>query len=273
MSDFLGRLLQRRQSPLAEVRPRPRALFEDGPVRSGPAMTAQDETVDAAGTPRSPRAASEPQPSQPNAPPEFPALRSDPPRVASRTLETATVPPQRASTEIHRESVTRIETRTVEIVEREPVAPFAIPARPEPALTAHPVRQDIRVAERHEPAARTEAGNHAPREPGNAAAPVVERIETRLPPAPPSATPDMAPPLAPVAAPSPPFERPLLAPPAQPPRRETEIRHADTEPVIQVTIGRIEVRAIEERETRPRKREAAAPVMSLDDYLRARTKQ
>ncbi len=44
---------------------------------------------------------------------------------------------------------------------------------------------------------------------------------------------------------------------------------ATSEPIIQVTIGRIEVRAVPEKTTTPKERHAS-PVMSLNDYLRSR---
>jgi hypothetical protein len=44
-----------------------------------------------------------------------------------------------------------------------------------------------------------------------------------------------------------------------------------TEPTIQVTIGRIEVRAVMHQTSKPQQREAPKPKLSLDDYLRQRT--
>jgi hypothetical protein len=47
----------------------------------------------------------------------------------------------------------------------------------------------------------------------------------------------------------------------------------DAEPVIHVTIGRIEVRANAVQSPPPSKERAALPVMSLEEYLRAREKR
>ena len=49
-------------------------------------------------------------------------------------------------------------------------------------------------------------------------------------------------------------------------------RSNQPEPAIQVTIGRIEVRATREQQPAPRER-AVSPVMSLEDYLRSRQKR
>lgn len=42
------------------------------------------------------------------------------------------------------------------------------------------------------------------------------------------------------------------------------------EPTIHITIGRVEVRATSEAESRARRKEEASPVMTLDEYLRKR---
>ena len=56
-------------------------------------------------------------------------------------------------------------------------------------------------------------------------------------------------------------------------RREREDEAADTaEPSVQVTIGRIEVRASKES-AGGAKPAGRSPVMSLDEYLRSRTRQ
>ena len=47
--------------------------------------------------------------------------------------------------------------------------------------------------------------------------------------------------------------------------------NAPTEPEIHVTIGRIEVKAVQQ-ESRPQKREPVPKVMSLNEYLSQRSK-
>jgi hypothetical protein len=61
--------------------------------------------------------------------------------------------------------------------------------------------------------------------------------------------------------------RPLARPPLESTRRDRPAR--PPEPVVQVTIGRIEIRATSDQEPR-RKERAASPVMSLDEYLKTR---
>jgi hypothetical protein len=50
-------------------------------------------------------------------------------------------------------------------------------------------------------------------------------------------------------------------------------RSKGAEPVIHVTIGRIEVRATPQPTDARKERAAAPPVMSLDQYLRSRAKR
>ena len=59
------------------------------------------------------------------------------------------------------------------------------------------------------------------------------------------------------------------APRVEPARRTPREGRPDPEPTIQVTIGRIEVRAVTE-EARPRRERHTAPVMTLEEYLRRR---
>ena len=103
----------------------------------------------------------------------------------------------------------------------------------------------------------------------------------------PTTTQEQAPAPAIRPVPQPPvFEQPQAAAPAfatPPPqtrqqareahRRQNEQPRAPAEPSIHVTIGRIEIRASEEREPRARKRDAPSPVMTLDDYLKSRAKR
>jgi hypothetical protein len=52
--------------------------------------------------------------------------------------------------------------------------------------------------------------------------------------------------------------------------RDAKIERAEVAPTINVTIGRVEVRATQGTPPAPRRAETAAPRMSLDDYLRRR---
>jgi hypothetical protein len=67
--------------------------------------------------------------------------------------------------------------------------------------------------------------------------------------------------------PSPPWIAPLLPPVARPERPISR-----PEPVINVTIGRIEVRATVAQTQTVHKPRSAPPVMTLDEYLQKRSK-
>jgi hypothetical protein len=72
--------------------------------------------------------------------------------------------------------------------------------------------------------------------------------------------------LAPVQREATPLERPAArrAPPL--PAREPSVEAPPPEPVINVTIGRIEIRATN-APAPPKRTAAATPALSLDDYL------
>jgi hypothetical protein len=53
--------------------------------------------------------------------------------------------------------------------------------------------------------------------------------------------------------------------------RDASRARAEVAPIINVTIGRVEVRATQAQPSAPRRTEAVAPRMSLDDYLRRRS--
>jgi hypothetical protein len=53
--------------------------------------------------------------------------------------------------------------------------------------------------------------------------------------------------------------------------RDASRARAEAAPIINVTIGRVEVRATQAQPSAPRRTEAVAPRMSLDDYLRRRS--
>jgi hypothetical protein len=58
----------------------------------------------------------------------------------------------------------------------------------------------------------------------------------------------------------------------RPETRRVPNRVQNGEPTIQVTIGRVEVRAVPEQTGRARKERSPSPVMGLDEYLRRRAK-
>jgi hypothetical protein len=68
------------------------------------------------------------------------------------------------------------------------------------------------------------------------------------------------------------FRPPPLSPrlPRERPSQSEHRAEQPPEPTIHVTIGRVEVRATSEAEPRARRKEEAAPVMTLDEYLRKR---
>jgi hypothetical protein len=53
--------------------------------------------------------------------------------------------------------------------------------------------------------------------------------------------------------------------------RDTPSARTEVAPTINVTIGRVEVRATQAQASAPRRAEAHAPRMSLDEYLRRRS--
>ena len=68
------------------------------------------------------------------------------------------------------------------------------------------------------------------------------------------------------------FVQPRITPYAEPTRRATAESTATPEPTIQVTIGRVEIRAAPPPARQSAAELSAAPAMSLDEYLRRRAK-
>jgi len=260
VSDFLSRLTERRQRPADAVRPRVRSMFEDGGATPSRGLGAQEEVVETeAAQPAMKAAAAIPAPQQASVAP------------APRHRETTA----HMETNLHSAPVFETASAPPELPDPRPSGPA--PFAPAPALAAHEPATPVDA-----PAARQPAEASGTPEPAivraeqRADAPVrIERIETQVVvhgngpppaiPAPIAVAPFAPPPFAPA--------REANAPRAPAPRREPGAKPAQPEPVIHVTIGRVEIRAVAEREPARRKREAASAVMSLDDYLRARSKR
>lgn len=257
MSDFLGTLVARSLSaPLAlpVVQPRLPSRFEPDGVGAGATFAEREVEAD-------PRVAREPvaahaQPTVAHAAPrprpqpaetELPATR----REARPFGDDAALPRVRSSVE-------RDEGETPRPTRPASTPPVVTPA-PRPTPRVPPNEAPVATAPRRE--AASDATPATPRQIETRTV-VVERehAERRAPKA------DAARParVVPVVTLAPPAARsePTAAVPSP-------AAAAETAPVIQVTIGRIEVRA---RETRaaPRERAAAGPLTSLEDYLARR---
>jgi hypothetical protein len=244
MSDFFSDLMARVDGTAPVLRPRLPALFEtpaaEPRLQAEPEMPAGVQERTDLSPPRSvpqPENArpntNAPASSQPN--PFRPAAMSPPPPA----IEVASPPPleqpPRGTGETGRETI-----RTVS-------SPIASPAetRRNPAetqLPTDPVPLSSRAPDHVAPTpGRTNPAAIVPMEPA------ASMRTVRAP-----------------FAPAPPRLRPQL-----PPRPEVAKREA--EPFIQISIGRIEIRAASDG-TRPPKGSKSSPVMSLEEYLRSRSR-
>jgi hypothetical protein len=200
-----------------------------------------------AGQPPVRRAPQEPAPSQPDL---IPAPAAD---------ETGATPPPSAI-EQHRRSVL------------------------EPAITRIVVERVAAPAEPRPPAARDETGttpNHSPTESQRQPKLAIQRVaveRTAMPaePRPPAIAHSESPPVQPTrpSAPATTAVEPRVTPYVKPSARARAEPAATPKPAptIQVTIGRIEVRATPPPAP-PQKQRSAPPVMSLDEYLRQRARR
>ncbi|MGN6706159.1 MAG: hypothetical protein ACTHJO_08875 [Rhodanobacter sp.] len=248
MSDFLDRLAARAIGSDATLAPRLPSLFE--PLPRAPIMPSLDERE----APARPRDASPARPVAPNAAPPPRALAPVPESIAPRTArntpaEHAPLPmPERVAADA-------------------PRAPM-----PPPPRAAVPVR-----AMSAEPARAASAPERAA-----ASSPSVSPRQSRVAPARQEAVRTPAPGGALLPAPVPVFATTGGTPaPVRPGHaaamhstRNAQADHgnrAGSEPVVHVSIGRLEVRAAPAAAAPPRRREEAQP-SSLDDYLRQRGK-
>jgi len=265
MSDFLTNLAVRSVGAAGAIQPRLPALFEPprptgrslpAPVIDSPAEQTQDEVSqpprnsDPASewapvrrTPREiPRPGEQPEEAQVTSRPIVPVPQLSPTPVVRPAPETKSVGPQPP-------------------VPRPPAQPLWQP--PAVPAAARPVPE---IRERMEPAPAPQLPRPERKSPS------VETVEAR-PLAPRAALPPSAPPEAPRAAVRP-LVKPRVTPRFESPRTAAAAPRAKAaEPVIHVTIGRIEVRATPPPAETRKERAAAAPVMSLDQYLRSRAKR
>lgn len=244
MSDFLDRMAARAIGGDATLAPRLPSLFE--PLQRAPIMPSLDEG-EAPARPHDALAAAPPAHDIANPPRSpVPARASiEPPAAHVTPAPRAPLPtPARAATERPRELLQPppAAASPARASAAEPAATPSVPARPTASLSPLPPRQ-VRVAP-----ARQEAARRAP-VPGGALLP----------------------------APSPVFATTPAASASPGPRRTVQAAaHAEravatTEPVVHVSIGRLEVRAAPAAAAPPRRREGPRPG-SLDDYLRQRGK-
>jgi len=274
MNAFLAGLVDRAQGRAPVLERRPRALFE--PQRPEPAARIEEIAQDtSADEPRVAAAAShaahpslerpidrpllpavaplarpvgrEPAPARHESMPARPALLAVEPLPASRrgsasTDDDAPRSPRRSSTPEARDT------------SREPAPRRAETANA--ALPTAPVRPRSAEATAREPRPR-EAST-----PASPAVTTVQHVHHHH-----AASPAAARATTPVVCPA-----VLLAKAAQspPPRREPAAAPASPPPV-QITIGRVEVRAVHAPAERARSAAPAAPRLSLDDYLRRRS--
>lgn len=258
MSDFLGRLAARAVGTAPALRPRPRALFEPDAIAGAEPLEVEEERE----APPAPRA----RPSA--APPEAPepiTRAAEPPPAA----EPEAPPAPRARPERH-----AVE-RTAQAPQREaPPAP-----RPQRATAAPPVvvEQRREVVAPPPPPAAPPRREPRPRPPARelAATSVVRRApdepaETLVTPPLPESLPLRSQAIARARSLAPP---PAPAPqPGAAPVRDAPPRPAP-EPVVEVTIGRLEVRAATPGQpARPAPTVERAEPLSLDRYVRERAR-
>jgi hypothetical protein len=258
MSGFLSNLLARSRGTAEVVRPRLSSLFEPADSNwSGTALEDMSEAFDEAPTP-----VGAPAPGEPLGAPE-------PGKVVHRkTLE--------LETPLQVETSSRVEPIKAEAPGPGWLQPLQLkgmaPTQLSPATPNAPMAERrARVPELREPSRTT---------PVPAPPVALARKRESVPPTQPWL--EAQPPrdstrlregtLTPAQKVSGVRDQPPLTPPAQRPRFQplpSQLRPAVSEPAVQVTIGRIEVRAV--TEAGPRKQErAASPVMSLNDYLKTR---
>jgi hypothetical protein len=278
MSDFLTSLVQRNATQTSLVRPRLPSLFENTGRAAHPALAAPDDG--AAGIREEQSFSQVPHPApNPAAPVTTPApaqqnIPARPAAVAAQSYATMAPAPHPPAHE--REEFAAPDAAASAKAFVQPVSQHEAP--PARTVAAAEERQSVRpqIVERpveHKTEIRAQTF------PAEAPRPVAPRetVAAKDP------QPQPAAPFAPQPTPEQP--RPVASPfeaapvtPRQPSRAESrretrEAQRAEADPVIHVSIGRIEVRAVEERETRARKSDAPSPVMPLDEYLRSRAKR
>jgi hypothetical protein len=278
MSDFLDNLIQRHAQPKPLLRPRLSSLFETvGVAAATAAPKAVEETPFGELSVETDAPLAQPERRQVEAAPKATA-RKPIARVETAAEPETALPPARTTPE----PIARRPARLREDADGEEAPAFAMPARetPKPFAAQAPAPPEIP----HAPPAielpvETRVVRHVleetvVREAGSGLMqPPVRKIEQ----APASAIRPI--PQSPL--PEPPRPSPFevqRAEPAQRTRAEArqqapDALRTDAEPIIHVSIGRVEIRASEEREARPRKPSASSSVMTLEEYLKSRAKR
>ncbi|HEY1630536.1 MAG TPA: hypothetical protein VGF56_04435 [Rhizomicrobium sp.] len=261
----MSNLLHRHEQPKAAVRPRMPSLFENDARHESPVAELTVETEAAA----SPSAASQQQTAiqaaAPSPQPSFAAtvMQGPPHETAAQANPFVKTPRPIPAVELRVEREASAFAPPVHEAEQ---APVRKPAQPH-AEARQPVE---RHAEHH----THETELRIERETVLTTRRVVEQTqaqnpESPIPPAPRTAVTEtkMPPPFAPSRE-----ERPLA--------RETRRREAGETPAsaapettIQISIGRIEIKASEEREKPSRKTDKPSSVMTLDEYLKSRARR
>lgn len=235
MSDFLGRLAARQVGALTGVAPRLRSRFEPGAIEEGVAMPEPPARLERRDEPDPPADRSTAPPARqehpaPRAPAHERMVLAEPP--ATRVDDESEPGEQRAATRVL-PAPGSAESRELPRRDRSPApdeSTRAEPARPVPAVT-----RAIRVA-RVEEVERRSRPARAPQR----SEPLVRMPEPRQAPVPRI-----------VGAPEPP-------------------RPAEKAPVVEVTIGRIEVRAVSPPPAAPARRDTSRTAPSLEEYLERR---
>lgn len=283
MNGYLHHLVSRALDTAPVLKPRLPAWFEPVAPRT-PALQEIDQEQEAPDTPRpAPERQSPPRPRLAEAP-AFPAPPERPAAVQGLAESMATVPPApappptAASVRIEREVREHHEVFVQRRIEEKPSppSPASEPRRAVQREASGPALQaaDARIRPRAEspiPAPPVSAFL-VPKEPMAAAAQALNPVTASVAAPGPAPRPDNRPPPQPAAlvpksmpAGALPALRPAAVPQAvqAPPPRPVE------PPVIEISIGRVEVRAVSAPApaAAPRQR-SAAPMLSLDDYLK-----
>lgn len=268
MSDFLSNLLSRHDQPKSAVRPRLPSLFENEARRESPVTELTVET-EAPIMPPAPRRTADlpvaPTPQAPVAAATMPLPRQETATSANPPVE-ASKPAAVLQTRVEHETSVFTSTAT------EPVS------APRPDV----VRPDVVRIEAGQPGVEPRSEHHiheierrVEREMVPGAHRTIEKAQVQSPA--PAIMPAPRPTMAETRMPPPPFatareERPVARETRRREARETPAPSAP-EPTIQISIGRIEIKAMEERDKPARKTDKPSSVMTLDEYLRSRAKR
>ena len=264
MSDFITNLAARSAGAAESIQPRVPGLFEPPAVGSHlPAApqfaTTEQERADQPDLRSEVRPPVIPQPVAGT--PADRRVAADHPRTPAGELTLSPAPPttsQSPAPEALTQALKSAAPRPAELPPAPVLSPQPLVRQPLETPSAGPALQRISPSKQREPETVRKEPSADKEQP---AQPAVSRKEL---PSPAAAQPVR--PASTIVEPrvTPRTESPRPAPPPSPAR--------SPEPVIQVTIGRIDVRATPE--TSPaRKAHAAAPVTGLDEYLRSRAKR